>query len=74
MLREVFHNDSDEQVFDLYGQPIGPGRSRLRTGDCDCAIPCKAYVCTGCRQIRSWCCGGAPDVRCDHCVTKTEAA
>jgi len=68
MLDRVFHNRTDEPIYDTYRTPVPVGRSRVRVGDCMCKVPCKAYRCVACGQRRPWCCGGAPDVRCDHCT------
>ena len=72
----VFHNRTGGTVADTYGQPVPRGWTRVRVGDCTCKVPCLGYVCVGCEQRRPWCCGGHPDVRCDHCVANhgTEGA
>ena len=55
---------------DAYGIFTRVGR-RKRHVECVCdpkLEPCLKYVCPGCHVRRPWCCGGAPDVRCDHCT------
>lgn len=42
----------------------------IRHPECKCHPPCRQFVCPECVKWRPWCCGGAPDPRCDHCVTK----
>lgn len=69
ILERVFHNRTNRPAVDSYGFVVLPGRSRVRTPECQCAVPCKSYVCRGCETLRPWCCGGSPDVRCDYCVT-----
>ena len=51
-LERVFHNQTGEPVYDDYGYVVPVGRSRVRTGECVCEVPCKAYRCGGCRQKR----------------------
>ena len=29
---------------------------------------CLKFLCSGCKRWRPWCCGGAPDPRCNTCV------
>ena len=54
---------------DTYGFTVRPGMRRIQ--GCACKMRCqRSYKCTGCGQWRPWCCGGAPDPRCDHCVAK----
>jgi len=65
----MFHNQTREPIYDSYRYVIPVGGSRARVGECTCEVPCKAYRCKGCNTSRPWCCGGAPDVRCNYCVT-----